>query len=80
MSKRITVRVSDELNQKLDEWCQRLGVTKVQLGGICVTAGYDAVIRAVSPVDSLDDVQLAKVLRAGKLAGIEFGEKEKVNE
>ena len=80
MSKRITVRVSDDLNQKLDDWCTRLGVTKVQLGGICVTAGYDAVIRAVSPVDSLDDLQLAKVLRAGKLAGIEFGDKEKVNE
>jgi len=64
MAKRITSRVSDELNEKLDMWTRKLGITKSQLGGICITAGFDAVIRAVSPVDSLDDSQLIRILRA----------------
>jgi len=64
MSTRITARISDELNDKLDAWCRKLGVNKGQLAGICITAGFDAVIRAVSPVDSLSDQQLARVFRA----------------
>lgn len=67
MSKRITARISDDLNAKLDSWCAKLGVNKGQLAGICITAGFDAVIRAVSPVDSLNDDQLARVLRVAGL-------------
>lgn len=68
MSKRITARISDDLNAKLDSWCAKLGVNKGQLAGICITAGFDAVIRAVSPVDSLNDEQLKRIVTLSGLS------------
>lgn len=68
MAKRITARISDDLNEKLDAWCAKLGITKSQLGGICITAGFDAVIRAVSPVDSLNDEQLKRIVTLSGLS------------
>lgn len=68
MSKRITARISDELNARLDAWCVKLGVNKGQLAGICITAGFDAVIRAVSPVDSLNDEQLKRIVTLSGLS------------
>lgn len=64
MAYRITARVPDDLNARLDEWSVKLGVTKSQLAGMSIQAGFDAILRAVSPVDSISAEQLAKVVKA----------------
>jgi len=61
---RINIRVTKDMNSKLDYWAGKLGVTKSQLGGMSMMAGFDAIIRTISPVDSLNEDQLAKIFRA----------------
>lgn len=70
MTKRITARVPDDVNEKLDIWYVKLGLTKSQLAGIAVQAGLDSVLRAISPVDSLSELQLARILRVAEAAGV----------
>lgn len=72
MPKRIYVRVSDDVYEKVEVWAKKFGVTLSQLGGMALTAGIDQILRAVDPVASLSDDQLAKLLRAGQSAGIEL--------
>lgn len=61
MSDRVTARISDELSDKLNHWSKKLGLTKSQLAGMAITAGFDAILRAVSPVDALTAEQWAKI-------------------
>lgn len=61
---RVNIRITKEMNDKLDDWAGKFGITKSQLGGMSLMAGFDAIIRTVSPVDSLNEDQLAKIFRA----------------
>lgn len=67
---RITSRVPDDINKKLDYWCKRLGMTKTQFSGVCIQAGIESVIRGIAPLESLSDEQLARVLRVGADYGL----------
>jgi predicted DNA-binding protein len=62
MAQRATVRISNEAFQKLEYWSKKLGISRGALAGMAIEAGIDALIRAVSPVDSLNDAQLKRFL------------------
>lgn len=72
MAVRLTTRVPDDVNEKINFWCKRLSVSKTQFTGICIQAGIESVVRGISPVDSLTDEQLARVLKVGAAAGVVF--------
>lgn len=69
--RRITVNVADETNENLDFWCHKLGLAKTQLAGLSIEAGFSQILRAISPLDSLDKKQLAKLFEALEIAGVE---------
>lgn len=77
---RITSRIPVDVDEKMKLWCERLGVTKAQFSGMCIQAGIDSVIRGISPIDSLTDDQLKRVLRLGADASVKFLEIEGENE
>lgn len=77
MAKRITVRVSDDVFDKVMEWSKKLGVTQSQLGGMAVHSGIDAIIRAVSPVDSLSADQWAQIVQAMDNQGVNVDQLKK---
>jgi len=70
MAKRITVRIPDDVCEKVYLWSGRCGVTVSQLGGMAVQAGIDSIIRAISPVESLTPDQWAAIIRAMESQGV----------
>jgi hypothetical protein len=63
MGKRLQVRVSDETAEKVLLWAGKLGVSASQLGGMAVMSGIDAIIRAVSPMESISPEVMVKWAR-----------------
>ena len=63
-TKRVQVKLSTEQYDKLKFWANKLGITMSQLGGMSVAGGLDAIVRAVSPVDSLTPTQWALIVEA----------------
>jgi hypothetical protein len=61
MTYRITARVPDELNKKIDEWYPKVGLTKSQLAGLAIQAGFDAILRAIAPVESVTPEKWAQI-------------------
>lgn len=60
--KRVQVRLPEEQFDKLKYWAHQFGMTMAQLGGMATQGGLDAIIRAVSPMDSLKPEQLADLV------------------
>lgn len=63
-TKRVTARVSEEMQQKIAMWAVKLGLTQAQLMGMAIQAGLDSIIRAVSPVDAMSTQQWAAIMKA----------------
>lgn len=61
MAKRFTVRVSDEIGQKIVEMSKEYGITQSQLGGMAIQAGLNAIVRAVKPEQALSPEIWAKI-------------------
>ncbi len=74
MTKRLNVRISDEVAEKVRLWSERFGITQSQLGGMALQSGLDTIIRAVDPVESLSPVQLEKIIQAAARAGVDLKE------
>lgn len=62
ITKRVQIRVPEEQWTKLKFWSNKFGITMSQLGGMAVQGGLDAIIRAISPMDSLTSQQLADLV------------------
>lgn len=75
MAKRVTVRIPDEMAEKVAHWADRLGVTQSQLMGMSMQAGMDNIIRAVAPAESITPELLAKIAKAIELEG---GKKDEI--
>lgn len=69
---KLAIRVTPEFEAKFIEWAARLGLTRSQLGNICVQSGLNAVIRAVSPEESLTALQIVEIIQAAKAQGMEL--------
>jgi len=61
---RVAGRVPIEVNDKLDIWYRKLGITKSALITLCIHAGLNSVIRAVSPEESISTEKLAELMKA----------------
>jgi len=60
--KRVQIRLPEEQWEKLKYWAHQFGMTMAQLGGMATQGGLDAIIRAVSPMDSLTSEQMADLV------------------
>lgn len=60
--KRVQIRLPQEQFDKLKYWSHQFGMTMAQLGGMACQGGLDAIIRAVSPMDSLTPEQFADMV------------------
>lgn len=76
MAKRIQVRVSDPIYDRVFMWADRLGVSVSQLSGMAIQAGLDSIIRAVSPVDSVTPEQWAKIAQAMEIRRVDENDKK----
>lgn len=74
MVKRVRVWsvVSPDLDKKLIDWSERMGVTKSQLINIAIQAGLSAVTKAVSPEDAISPEVLAKIMIATQNLGVDI--------
>ena len=62
--KRVQIRLPEEQWEKLKYWSHQFGITMAQLGGMATQGGLDAIIRAVSPMDSIKPEQWADLVKA----------------
>lgn len=60
--KRINVRVSPEVYDEVKRWSRELGLTMSQLGGMSVYSGLRYIVRAIDPIKSIDDADLARLI------------------
>lgn len=68
---RVQVKVSEEFYRKFDEYCKRFRLTKSQLGNICLQAGFNSIVRAVSPEDLFTPEQIVKIVKAMEKEGVD---------
>jgi hypothetical protein len=61
---RIFSRVTPEFYDKFCGWAAKLGFTKSQFGSLCIQAGMNAIIRAISPEESVTPETMAKIVEA----------------
>lgn len=73
---RIWGYVNPELNEKLETWAVRLGLSKAQLINISIQAGLSAVTKAISPEEAISPDILAKIMLEAQKLGVEFKEPE----
>jgi len=59
---KVSGRVPVDVNEKLDKWYKKLGVTKSVLISMCIQAGINNVIRAISPEESISPETLKNLL------------------
>lgn len=59
---RIQVKVSEEFYRRFDGYCKQFGLTKSQLGNICLHAGFNSIVRAISPEEVITKDLLVKLL------------------
>lgn len=60
---RLTVRVPDEIGEKLDKYSKEWALTKSQLAGMAIQAGMGGLLRAVKPEESIDIETWAKIIK-----------------
>ena len=70
LERKLYVAVTNEFDDRFMAWAKRLGLTKSQLGNICVQAGLNAVIRAVSPEEAFSSEQIVDILETAKDRGL----------
>ncbi len=58
----IYVRTTPEFLAEFEVWAARLGLSKSQLGSLCLRAGLNHIVQAVSPLDALRPGQLRQLL------------------
>jgi hypothetical protein len=58
---KLYIKVTDDFDRKFTKWAKRLGLTKSQLGNICMQSGLQHIIQAVSPVEAFSPTHLAAI-------------------
>jgi hypothetical protein len=83
--RKLFITVTREFDDKFTSWAKRLGLTKSQFGNMCVQAGLNSLIQAVSPVEAFSPEQLVAIVEAAQKQGkqvdfSDFIQKEGMNE
>jgi len=58
---KVAGRIPVDVNEKLDKWYKKLGITKSVLISMCIQAGINNVIRAISPEESISPETFMKL-------------------
>lgn len=69
---KLYIRVTPEFEEKFSGWAKRVGLTKSQFGSMCVQAGLNALITAVSPSEAFTPDQLVNIIQAAQKKGIQL--------
>lgn len=64
MAKRVNVRITEEVDEKVKVWSNKLGISQSQLMGMAIQAGLDTIIRAVAPAETFSAGQWAEIVAA----------------
>lgn len=80
MKKRINLELPQDLGDKLDIWSVKWDMPKTSLINLSIRAGLDAIIRTMSPQDAYTPEQMADIVQALKLRGIDISETDKDKE
>jgi hypothetical protein len=72
---KLYIKVPAEFFENFVSWAGRLGLTRNQLGNICLQAGLKNIIRAVSPEEALTAEQIVSIAR---LAGADRDAEEEL--
>jgi len=75
---RLYVYVNPEMMEKIREYSRKLGLTLSQFSNLCITAGMNAVIRAVEPEKILSVEDWQRIMEAGQRAGLPVEEMKKL--
>lgn len=70
--RRMTVNLSDEMFHKIGVLSERLGLSKTQLGGLCIQAGYGQLMRVIAPEEVINPEIYAKVMMSLKEQGVDI--------
>lgn len=76
---RMNLYIPLEINEKLDQWSEKLELPKSSLINLSVRAGLDAIIRAVDPTAAFDPQQWAEIVKALKPEGLDLEAKNATN-
>lgn len=63
---RISVAITPEFDEKFTVWAKRLGVSKSQFGNMCMQAGLNSLVRAVSPEEAFAPEMIVKIMEAAQ--------------
>lgn len=69
---RVWTSIPDDVDKRVNEWSDRMGVRKSVLLGLAVQSGLDALVRAVSPAESVPPAMLASILIEAQKQGVEI--------
>lgn len=67
---KLYIRVTRDFDKKVTSWAGRLGITKSQLGNICMQAGLSAVVKAIAPEEAFSPELLASIIKAAEDKGV----------
>lgn len=69
---RLFINVTPEFDGKFTDWAIRLGISKSQFGNMCLQAGLNSLIRAVSPEEAFNPETIVKILQAAKRQNVQL--------
>lgn len=69
---RLYIKVTPEFDEKFSGWAKRVGLTKSQFGNLCIQAGLNALITAVSPAESFTPEMLVGIIQAAEKKGVQL--------
>lgn len=70
-TRKIAGRVTEEVNQEIDAWAEKLGMGKTAFVSLCIMAGLKQVIRVVSPEEAISPETILKVIKAAEDQGLQ---------
>jgi hypothetical protein len=69
---RISIAITPDFDDKFKNWAKRLGVSKSQFGNMCMQAGLNSLIRAVSPEEAFSPETIVKVIEAARKQNVQL--------
>ena len=69
---KLYIYVTPELNETFCKWAEKMGVNKSQFGNMCIQAGMQHLIQAVSPLDAMRPDQMVALFKAAQEQGLKM--------
>jgi hypothetical protein len=58
-----SIRVTPEVNEKINLWTKKLGISKSALVQMCISAGMGSIIRAIAPEEVMTPEMWARIVQ-----------------